>query len=126
MSYSIYHYLSKHGKSTKPFKSSYKEYKSHRKIKIVGNTFGKNLNILPLNFTICITLVLTFVWIWDPKCTNKIKVFGWLLLMDMLNVRNILKRKRYKLERNDYTCVLCSRGVEETTFRLFFGCPFSQ
>jgi hypothetical protein len=46
--------------------------------------------------------------------------------MDRLNVRNILKRKRYKLERNDYTCVLCSRGIEKTTFHLFFSCPFSQ
>jgi hypothetical protein len=46
--------------------------------------------------------------------------------MDRLIVRNILKRKRYKLERNDYTCVLCSRGTEEITFHLFFNCPFSQ
>jgi hypothetical protein len=67
-----------------------------------------------------------FLWIWDSRCTNKIKVFGWLLLMDRLNVRNILKRKKFKLERNDYTCVLCSRGIEETTFHLFFSCPFSQ
>jgi hypothetical protein len=31
-----------------------------------------------------------FTWIWDSKCSNKIKVFTWLLLMDRLNVRNIL------------------------------------
>jgi hypothetical protein len=31
-----------------------------------------------------------FIWIWDSKCSNKIRVFGWLLLMDRLNVRNIL------------------------------------
>jgi hypothetical protein len=61
---------------------------------------------------------LPFIWIWNSKCTNKIKVFDWLLLMDKLNVRNILRRKQCKLERNDYTCVLCSRGREETTFSL--------
>jgi hypothetical protein len=45
--------------------------------------------------------------------------------MDRLNVRNILRRKRHKLQRNDYNCVLCSAQTEETTFHLFFSCPFS-
>jgi hypothetical protein len=69
-----------------------------------------------------------FVWVWDSdsKHTNKIKVFGWLLPIDRLNVSNILKRKRYTLERNYYTYVLCSGGTEETTFYLFFSCPFNQ
>jgi hypothetical protein len=47
-------------------------------------------------------------------------------MMDRLNVRNILKRKKFKLQRNDYTCVLCTEKVEKTTFHLFFSCPFSQ
>jgi hypothetical protein len=67
-----------------------------------------------------------FVWIWDSKCSNKITVFGWLLLMDRLNVRNILRRKKCKLEGNDYSCVLCHNDTKETTFHLFFLCPFSQ
>jgi hypothetical protein len=46
--------------------------------------------------------------------------------MERLNVRNTLRRKKRKLERNDYTCVLCPRGREEITFHLFFSCPFSQ
>jgi hypothetical protein len=66
-----------------------------------------------------------FIWIWDSCCANKIKVFSWFLLMDRLNVRNILRRKRHKLQGNDYTCVLCSATTEETTFLLFFSCPFS-
>jgi hypothetical protein len=66
-----------------------------------------------------------FVWIWDSKCANKIKVFTWLLLMDRLNVRNILRRKKHKLQDNNYNCVLCSSQCEETTFHLFFSCPFS-
>jgi hypothetical protein len=49
-----------------------------------------------------------FIWIWDSKCTNKIRIFTWLLFMDMLNVRNILRRKNTKVEGNNYNCVLCS------------------
>jgi hypothetical protein len=65
------------------------------------------------------------VWIWDSKCSNKIRVFVWLLLMDMLNVRNILRRKKHKLQDNNYNCPICSANVEETTFHLFFKCSFS-
>jgi hypothetical protein len=67
-----------------------------------------------------------FIWIWDSQCSNKFRVFGWLLLMDRLNVRNILRRKKYKLEGNNYSCVLCQSNREETTFHLFFLCPFSR
>jgi hypothetical protein len=35
-----------------------------------------------------------FIWIWDSSCANKLRVFAWLLLMDILNVRNILRRKK--------------------------------
>jgi hypothetical protein len=45
--------------------------------------------------------------------------------MDRLNVRNILRRKKHKLEGNNYNRVLCPNGREETTFHLFFTCPFS-
>jgi hypothetical protein len=34
-----------------------------------------------------------FIWVWDSRCSNKLRVFSWLLLMDRLNTRNILKRK---------------------------------
>jgi hypothetical protein len=46
--------------------------------------------------------------------------------MDRLNVRNILRRKKHKIEGNNYNCDLCSNGREETTFHLFFSCPLSQ
>jgi hypothetical protein len=46
--------------------------------------------------------------------------------MDRLNVKNILRRKKQKLQDNNYNCVLCSRNCEETTFHLFFSCQFSQ
>jgi hypothetical protein len=34
-----------------------------------------------------------------------------------------LRRKNKHLD--DYTCVLCTNGHEETSFHLFFECPFS-
>ena len=67
-----------------------------------------------------------FLWIWNSKRCNKLRVFSWLLFMDRLNTRNILKRKKQKLEGNNYNCVLCSNNIEETAFHLFFSCPFSQ
>jgi hypothetical protein len=67
-----------------------------------------------------------FIWIWNSSCSNKIKIFTYLLLMDRLNARNILKGKKQKLEGNNYNCPLCTMGREETTFHLFFSCPFSQ
>jgi hypothetical protein len=66
------------------------------------------------------------IWIWKTRCSNKLRVFTWLLLMDRLNTRNILKRKKHKLEGNDYNCILCNNNMEETAFHLFFSCPFSQ
>jgi hypothetical protein len=61
----------------------------------------------------------SFIWIWDSSCANKKKVFTWLLLMDRLNVRNILRRKKHKLQGNNYNYVLYSAQCEETTFHFF-------
>jgi hypothetical protein len=66
-----------------------------------------------------------FLWIWSFTCCNKLRVFSWLLLMDRLNTRNMLKRKRYKLEGNNYNCVMCPAQREENAFHLFFSCPFT-
>ena len=41
-----------------------------------------------------------------------------------MNTRGLLRRKNKHLD--DYTCVLCNTGHEETCFHLFFECPFSQ
>jgi hypothetical protein len=48
-----------------------------------------------------------FLSIWDSSCANKIRVFTWLLQMDRLDVRNILTRKKHKLQENIYNCALC-------------------
>jgi len=47
-------------------------------------------------------------------------------MMDRLNRRNIIRRKKLKLEGNHYNCVLCNMNVEEMAFHLFFTCSFSQ
>ena len=67
-----------------------------------------------------------FLWIWESRCSNKLKVFTCLLLMDRLNTRNILKRKKFKVQGDNYNCVLCHLQRKETAFHLFFNCPFSQ
>ena len=64
-----------------------------------------------------------FSWIWKSGNLGKHKFFAWLLLKDRLNTRNLLRRKNMHLD--DYTCVLCINGSEETSFHLFFECPFS-
>jgi hypothetical protein len=46
--------------------------------------------------------------------------------MDRLNTRNILKMKKYKIEGNNYNCILCNGNMEETAFHLFFSCPLSK
>lgn len=63
-----------------------------------------------------------FHWIWKTKVCKKIKVFIWL----RLNSRNLLRRKNYKVDDNDdFSCVFCP-APEETTYHLFFQCPFSE
>ena len=67
-----------------------------------------------------------FKWIWKSKCTNKWKVFVWLLLANRLNTRGLLKRKHMKLRDDNYACLLCDRPPEETVEHLFFRCDFSS
>lgn len=65
-----------------------------------------------------------FKWIWKSKSTMKIKVFGWLLLSDRLNTRNMLKQRHYNIGY-DHGCILCGSQIEETVEHLFFECQFS-
>lgn len=65
-----------------------------------------------------------FKWLWASSNLGNNIFFFWLLLRDRLNSRNLLRRKNMDLE--DYSCVLCNFGCEETCFHLFFECPFSR
>jgi hypothetical protein len=65
-----------------------------------------------------------FKWLWKSSNLGNHKFFFWLLLRDRLNTKNLLRGKHMHLE--DYSCVLCSQGCEETSFHLFFECRFSK
>mgnify|MGYP003702657063 CR=1 FL=1 len=56
----------------------------------------------------------------------KVKVFGWLLMIDMLNTRNMLDIKFCAPVESDLNCVLYSSGERETLYHLFFSCSFSR
>jgi hypothetical protein len=57
------------------------------------------------------------VWIWDSSCSNKVKVFSWLLTMDRLNVWNILRRKKcnWKATITTVQYVLWAEGRQPST-----------
>lgn len=61
------------------------------------------------------------VWIWKSKCVPKIKFFGWLLLIDKIKTRNLLRRRK-KVLQDGYHCVMCHEGTEETAEYLFVHC----
>lgn len=51
-------------------------------------------------------------------------MFAWLILMDRLSTRELLKRKNMELQ--DYDCVLCTSSTEETISHLLIKCPFAS
>ena len=65
-----------------------------------------------------------FSWLQASCNLGKHKFFFRLLIRDRLNTRNLLRRKNMELD--DYNCVMCNGGHEETSFHLFFECGFSQ
>nr|TKW31918.1 hypothetical protein SEVIR_2G137700v2 [Setaria viridis] len=36
------------------------------------------------------------------------------------------RRRNYKIDGDNYNCVLCNLNLEETTYHLFYECPFSS
>jgi hypothetical protein len=64
-----------------------------------------------------------FKWIWKSSCQNRHKVFFWLLLKDRISSRELLQRKNMALQ--DYSCVLCTNGLSESSIHLFIQCPFA-
>jgi len=65
-----------------------------------------------------------FKWLWKTSCQNKHKVFFWLILIDRLSTRDMMRRRRMHLD--DYHCVLCQQPPEETVMHLLFFCPFAR
>ncbi|KAG8094379.1 hypothetical protein GUJ93_ZPchr0012g22052 [Zizania palustris] len=66
-----------------------------------------------------------FTWLWASKCSNKLKVFFWLLLNGRLYSKSLLRRRCILPAHSDLSCALCQQGLEETSCHLFFECPFS-
>jgi hypothetical protein len=68
---------------------------------------------------------ISFLWLWKSKCTPRVKFFGWLILVDRLNTRDMLRRRHFNLT-SGYSCLLCANPPEETIEHLLFQCEFSE
>lgn len=66
----------------------------------------------------CINAPRTYKWIWKSKCVVKQKVFIWLLLMDRLNTKDMLKRRHVimVMTYNVYSVIKVSRKPQCTCF----------
>ena len=65
-----------------------------------------------------------FGWIWRSSCQPKHKVFFWLVILDRVSTRNLLRRKHMVLP--SYSCVLCDDGIEESVDHLFLDCTIAK
>jgi hypothetical protein len=65
----------------------------------------------------------SFLWLCKSKCTPRIKFVGWLLLLDRLNTRNMLKRRQMVID-SGFNCLMCTSPPEETLEHMLFFCPF--
>jgi hypothetical protein len=66
-----------------------------------------------------------FKIIWKSRCTLRIKFFAWLILVDRLNTKTMLRRRHLNIQ-GDAICVMCTSGDEETIDHLFFECEFAK
>ena len=65
-----------------------------------------------------------FKKLWSSKCTQRIKFFAWLMLVDRLNTKMMLLRRNFHVQPNTF-CVMCSSSTHEDIDHLFFYCPFA-
>jgi hypothetical protein len=62
--------------------------------------------------------------IWKSKCMMKHKVFAWLMLVDRINTRDMLRRRNLDIGTN-FSCMTCDSGQDATRNHLFFGSGFT-
>ena len=62
--------------------------------------------------------------LWKSHCTPRVKFFAWLILVDCLNTKTMLRRRNLNVQ-DDTLCVMCSARIEEDIDHLFFECPFA-
>jgi hypothetical protein len=89
-----------------------------------GNTTFSSSKFYSLTFQL-IQLPVAFNWIWQSKLGKKFKIFVWLVFRDIINSKNILRRKNFLPLDINLDCDLCDMHCEETTYHLLFRCPFS-
>ena len=53
------------------------------------------------------------------------KFFAWLILVDRLNTKSMLRRRHLDVQ-DDAICVMCDSGEEENIDHLFFDCEFAK
>jgi hypothetical protein len=61
---------------------------------------------------------LVFKVIWQSRCTPRVKIFAWLILVDRLNTEDMLQRRNLNIEGSPI-CIMCKRGELETIEHLF-------
>ena len=66
-----------------------------------------------------------FKAVWKSRCTPRVKFFAWLILVDRLNTKSMLRRRHLNI-LDDTLCIMCDSGAEETIDHLFFECSFAQ
>ena len=66
----------------------------------------------------------SFSLLWKCQCTPRIKFFPWLVLVDRLNTKTMLRRKNCNMQGGLH-CVLCHLRTDEDIEHLFFVCPFA-
>ena len=115
-------------KSFKNSRKLSKGYKFRKMKRIVGNISGVPTNTHLSNLQAPLQKHQTSfaLRMWKSRCCNKLRTFSWLLLMDRLNTRKLLRRRNFNIVDNNYNCALCNDNVEETAFHLFFSCTFSR
>jgi hypothetical protein len=66
-----------------------------------------------------------FKVMWKSSCTRRLKFLAWLVLVDQLNTKTMLRRMHLEVHDDDFY-VVCEAREEETIEHLFFTCPFRK
>jgi hypothetical protein len=72
-----------------------------------------------------IQVMCAFKWLWKSCCMMRVKFFSWLLLVDRLNTRDLLQRRRWKVTE-DTRCVLCPTRAREDRMPLFLNATLDK
>uniref|UniRef100_A0A0A8XZX1 Reverse transcriptase zinc-binding domain-containing protein n=1 Tax=Arundo donax TaxID=35708 RepID=A0A0A8XZX1_ARUDO len=76
---------------------------------LLGTATYSSRKFYSLNFR-DITPPRPFRWIWKSKVCKKLKIFIWLMFKDMLNSRNLL-RKKITRSKGTITIVFCATSM---------------